>query len=73
MQPAIKTNIPVRVKNSYNPNTPGTVITNSRCVTPGTVRGRCGVGTSGVKPREDRSIESSVMAMKALLQVSESN
>lgn len=30
MQPAMRANIPVRVKNSYNPNHPGTVIVNSR-------------------------------------------
>ena len=30
MQPAIRSNIPVRVKNSYNPNAIGTLITNIR-------------------------------------------
>lgn len=30
MQPAMKRNIPVRVKNSYNPDHPGTVITQNR-------------------------------------------
>jgi aspartate kinase len=30
MQPAIKTGIPVRVKNSYNPSAPGTLITATR-------------------------------------------
>ena len=30
MQPARRADIPVRVKNSYNPAAPGTIITNSR-------------------------------------------
>ena len=30
MQPAIRSQIPVRVKNSYNPAAPGTLITQSR-------------------------------------------
>lgn len=32
MQPAIRSKIPVRVKNSYNPQTPGTLITDTRYV-----------------------------------------
>ncbi|CAM9828012.1 unnamed protein product, partial [Chrysoparadoxa australica] len=31
MRPAQQANIPVRIKNSYNPSHPGTVITNERC------------------------------------------
>jgi aspartate kinase len=30
MQPAIRTKVPVRVKNSYNPKAPGTTITYTR-------------------------------------------
>ena len=30
MQPAIRSQIPVRVKNSYNPKAPGTTITGTR-------------------------------------------
>lgn len=38
VQPLVERNIPLRVKNSFNPSHPGTLITNEASTTPGTVK-----------------------------------